>query len=213
MGALKKGTESPSQPALIEWGVAMLAMPGQPEAGDLHLVKAFSNGILVAAIDGLGHGDEALSAAKIAATTLEAHADEPLISLIKRCHERLTKTRGVVMTVASLDSRESMMTWLGVGNVEGVLFEADAEANPRRLSVMLRGGVVGYQLPLLRTSVASISQGDTLVLATDGVGSWFADRVVLSDPPQRIADRILAECAKGTDDALVLVARYVGARR
>jgi hypothetical protein len=49
-----------------------------------------------------------------------------------------------------------------------------------------------------------------LILATDGIRSGFAEDVSLSDPPQRIAEQILARRATGMDDALVLVARYLG---
>jgi hypothetical protein len=53
-------------------------------------------------------------------------------------------------------------------------------------------------------------RGDTLVFATDGVRREFTQRLALGDGPQQLADRILGQYAKGTDDALVLVARYVG---
>jgi serine/threonine protein phosphatase PrpC len=52
-------------------------------------------------------------------------------------------------------------------------------------------------------------RGDTLILVTDGVHNNFSDGVSVSDRPQLIADRILAEFSKGSDDALVLVARYL----
>ena len=61
------------------------------------------------------------------------------------------------------------MTWLGVGNVEGVLIRADTRATPAAESVLLRGGVVGYQLPALQASVVPVSRGDLLILATDGI--------------------------------------------
>jgi hypothetical protein len=73
----------------------------------------------------------------------------------------------------------------------------------------LRGGVVGYQLPALRASVRPISPGDLLVFATDGIRAEFAQGLVLGDPPQQIADGILARHLKGNDDALVLVARVI----
>src|SRR5216683_1379133 len=60
----------------IEWGVAARALPGQAVSGDLHLVKPFSKGVLLAAVDGLGHGDEATLAAQLAVTTLERNAEE-----------------------------------------------------------------------------------------------------------------------------------------
>jgi len=76
-------------PAHIELGVAAIALPGQTRSGDLHLVKPFSNGILVAALDGIGHGEEAARAARKACGILEGHAEEPVISLVRQCHEGL----------------------------------------------------------------------------------------------------------------------------
>src|SRR5688572_9162577 len=111
--------------ALVDWGVATRPITGETVSGDLHLVQSLDNGVLLATIDGVGHGDEATAAAQAAAAILEKHAHESVISLVKRCHASLTKTRGVVMTVASLDALENTITWLGVGNVEGVLLRAD----------------------------------------------------------------------------------------
>ncbi len=196
--------------SLIEWGMATAALPGQAGSGDEYLVKSFPNGVLVAAIDGLGHGEEAATAARIAASSLDAYAHESVIVLVKRCHTSLLRTRGAVMSVASFNARDETMTWLGVGNVEGVLLGADAGGRPRREVLLLRGGVVGGQLPPLHASLVPVMRGDTLIFATDGVRSGFPEGLVPGDPPQQMADRILARHGKGTDDALVLVARYLG---
>ena len=193
----------------IEWGVAARALPGQTVSGDLHLVKPFSKGVLLAAVDGLGHGDEATVAAQLAVTTLGRNAEESILSLVNRCHEALRQTRGVVLTLASLHTGEGTLSWLGVGNVEGRLLRADPKTNPQSESVLLRGGVVGYQLPALRASVQPISPGDLLVFATDGIRAGFTQGLALGDPPQQIADGILARHLKGNDDALVFVARII----
>src|SRR5260370_31641963 len=63
----------------IEWGVAARALPGQTVSGDLHLVKPFFKGVLLAVVDGLGHGDEATVAAQLAVTTLERNAEESIL--------------------------------------------------------------------------------------------------------------------------------------
>jgi negative regulator of sigma-B (phosphoserine phosphatase) len=60
--------------------------------------------------------------------------------------------------------------------------------------------------------VLAVSPGDLLVLATDGIRPDFTTRVTAGDDPQALADRILAECSTGTDDALVVVVRYQRAR-
>jgi hypothetical protein len=48
------------------------------------------------------------------------------------------------------------------------------------------------------------------VLATDGVRPVFGEWPAPAEAPQEVADRILADQSRGTDDALVLVARYRG---
>lgn len=195
---------------MIEYGVAKFVLPGQGESGDQHLVCCNRNGILVAAIDGIGHGEAAASASKAAAALLRASADQPIISLVQRCHEILRATRGVVLSLASVDSAQGMMTWLGVGNVQGVLVRADAKNGNARESLLLRGGVVGSQLPALQGTVLPIAQGDTLFLATDGVRSDFSATLSALENPQRAADRILGQYRSGNDDALILVARLTG---
>lgn len=198
---------------IIEWAAAgrALGAPGEAqESGDLHVVALFEEGALVAAIDGLGHGTEAAIAAQTAGRLLEQHAGEPVGALIERCHEGLRGTRGAVMTLASFDGAASLMHWIAVGNVEGVLFRADRRAPSLREYISARGGVVGYRIPTLREAVLPIARGDTLVLATDGIRSGFADDVRLERSPGEIADWILAQHARTSDDALVVVARFLG---
>ncbi|HEX6460983.1 MAG TPA: SpoIIE family protein phosphatase [Thermoleophilaceae bacterium] len=196
---------------LIDWAVATLALEGEEESGDLHVVAPFSGGVLVGVIDGLGHGPEAAVAARNAAETLLRHPHERVENLLERCHQGLRGTRGAVITLASFSERPETMTWLGVGNIEGTLLRADpGDARPRE-SVMLMGGVPGHQLPGLRTNKLELSAGDTLILATDGIRGGYLDLVSPSEAPQKLADQLLSDYGKGTDDALVLVARYRGA--
>jgi len=132
---------------------------------------------------------------------------------VRRCHEHLRSTRGVVMSLATLTTLDETMTWIGVGNVEGRLKRAAGDVTPLSEFLLLRAGVVSSQLPMLQAAVLPVSPGDTLVFATDGVALPTALEVVADERPQVLADRILAKQRKGTDDALVLVARWVGASR
>ncbi len=200
-------------PPLIQWAVAARPFPGQTVSGDLHVVRPFPDGVLVAVIDGLGHGCGAASAAKTASAALEGHAHESPISLLQRCHEESKKTRGVVMSIAFFNASTSTMTWIGVGNVDGMLLRSGANGRTtgqRDEGLITRGGVVGYQIPTLRETKISVNRGDTLILGTDGMGGGFMEHLTLSDPPQQMADRILEQHGKTTDDALVMVARYLG---
>src|SRR5258708_7053188 len=138
---------------MVEYGVAKLALPGHDQSGDHHVVRCNRNGVLIAAIDGIGHGEEAADAAKLAASILNASVDEPIISLVEQCHEQLRPTRGVVLSLASIDPAHGMMTWLGVGNVQGVLKRADAKNGNPKETLLLRAGVVGSRLPPLQAAL------------------------------------------------------------
>lgn len=194
----------------IEWGLATQAMAGEADSGDLEVVEAFAGGVLVGAIDGLGHGREAAEVARLAAGTLAGHAGETVASLVRRCHGALLETRGVVMSLASFNSVDSTITWAGVGNVGATLLRGESTRLLRRETLLLRGGVVGFQLPALSEEVLTVAPGDTLVLATDGVRPEYTEGLVLGPSPQELAERILAQHLKGSDDALVLVAQFVG---
>jgi phosphoserine phosphatase RsbX len=198
---------------LIEWAVAHTALPGETESGDLYFVHSHEAGALIAAIDGLGHGPEAAVAAQRAADTLERHHAEPVASLLQRCHDNLRGTRGAVITLASFDGRRNVMSWAGVGNIEGTLIRAEPGEERARESVMLVGGVPGHQLPQLRSTEVPVSPGDTLVLSTDGIRPGYLELLASGDPPNAVVERIMDQFGKGTDDALVLVARYWGIAR
>jgi hypothetical protein len=195
---------------LANCGVAARALAGETESGDACVVEPFPGGLLIGAIDGLGHGPEAAEVARIATATLKANAKAPLVDLVRFCHEALRRTRGAALSLASFQEATSTMTWLGVGNVEGALFRIDRNAAQTRDTLMLRGGVVGYQLPPLRAASHHVHAGDMLVLATDGIGGGFYSRSPIGGAPQEMADEILLRYGKSTDDALVLVATYLG---
>jgi negative regulator of sigma-B (phosphoserine phosphatase) len=196
----------------IEYGLAKFVLPGQGQCGDHHIVCCNPSGILIAAIDGIGHGEEAANAAKAAVSILKTGADEPVISLVQRCHEGLRSTRGVVMSLASIDPGHGMMTWVGIGNVQGVLMRSGATKGTVQEVLLLRAGVVGSQLPALQAAVLPIAKGDTLVFVTDGIRGEFAENLSTLESPQRAADRILEHHCRGNDDALVLVVRLTGVR-
>jgi serine phosphatase RsbU (regulator of sigma subunit) len=211
MDAVSRAPDRLAPGTLIDWSVASRSLDDQILSGDRALVKTTADGVLVAVVDALGHGGEASAVAELALATLDAHAAEGPLALMKRCDEALRKTRGAVMTLASLSAHDRVIAWLGVGNVEGVLVSAGGSSGAQSQSLMLRGGVVGYRLPRLFLSKLPIAAGDTLVLATDGLRVDFARAVIPAEPPQAAAERILAAFSRGTDDALVLVARYLGA--
>lgn len=190
--------------------VASRPMPGQVVSGDAFVCQPFDGGTLVCAIDGLGHGEEAACAANVAKEIMEARASDPLISLVRLCDAEMKHTRGAVASLARFDVRQQTLSWLGVGNVDGVFYRTGVDGSVAKEAMTLRGGVIGYMLPSLTVSTFEISVGDTLVFATDGLASGFTDHLRHDDELQRITCELLARYGKDNDDALVIAARYTG---
>jgi phosphoserine phosphatase RsbX len=193
----------------VEWGVASQALDGGV-SGDAHMVHPLPGGALFAVIDGLGHGPAAAEASRAAIRSLTQDADHP-VRAVAQCHERLKTTRGVVLMLAWIDGSGDLLSWLGVGNAQGMLQSGDPEQRTRPRTLVGRVGVVGRQLPPLQAAQLPISPGDVLVLATDGIHSNFMHPVSPQEPAQRVADEILEKHWSRTDDGLVLVVRYQGA--
>ena len=210
MGALVMAPKAGRVREIVECGIGARTLSSETHSGDRAVIAPFRSGVVVAAVDGLGHGREAADAAAAAASVIQDCAGEPLERLVSRCHGQLRKTRGVALSLASLDAENHAMTWLGVGNVEGLLFRSNEMAPRARECLLLRGGIVGYQMGPLRSATLPIRPGDTLIFATDGVDREFSSESPLGHLPQEFADEIIARYGKASDDALVLVARYVG---
>jgi len=191
----------------LEWSTAAAPMPGETESGDRYWAGAVANGMVFAVIDGLGHGRAAAAVSEIAIATLERHVGDPLIELLRRCHEALRGTRGVAMSLAVFNTEDAMLTWIGVGNVEGTLLRLAGLPSD---TLLLRNGVVGIHLPTLRAGELSVKPGDILTMVTDGVTDEPPLRASMDCRIESMANGILTSAYKGTDDALVLVARYRG---
>ena len=195
--------------SLIEWSIAEEVLPGQNESGDRFVVKNLPEGAFLAVVDGIGHGGEAAHSADLAVGVLNRPQARSLISLLCQCQQRLQGTRGAVLSMAWFSSADDTMTWLGVGNVAGLLLRRGAYGIARQESLLLRAGTVGALLPAISTSVLPVRYGDTLIFATDGIRSEFADGLNVNASTQEIARCIMRNHWRKLDDALVLVARYV----
>jgi len=177
------------------------------------VVQAFADGNLIGVVDGLGHGPEAAAASRLSVALLTEHAGAPLTELVARCHERLHGTRGATLSLAVINGKESTWSWLGVGNVAGVLVRAGRGSQREREFLVPRNGLVGARLPRLSVATVPAVPRDTMILATDGIRSDFYEALNMTGTPQKIAEETLTRYATGTDDALVLVVRLQGRSR
>jgi hypothetical protein len=198
--------EHPHEP-LLEWSAAERCRTGERTTGDRAAVRITSGRALLAVIDGLGHGPEAERAALAAERVVLAQADRALGPLVRDVHGALRGTRGAAISLALVSGPGRTLTWLGLGNVQGRLLGGRG-AGTR--SLRLHGGIAGHDLPTMRPETVPVHRGDVLILATDGVAPGFADGLAPTGTPAALAARILGAHGTTGDDALVLVARFLG---
>jgi len=194
-------------PRLVEIGLAERTRAGETLSGDRCVVARAGSRVLIGVIDGVGHGSEAAQAAAVAAAVLEKHPREPVDALMLRCHEKLRETRGAAITLVAIEGATGALEWVGAGNVSAALQQVEPFGLPATRELLVRSGACGASLPSTRASQLPMARGDTLVIATDGVHRKFVDDIVGSEPPQRLADRLLSRYGTSLDDSLVVVAR------
>ena len=121
------------------------------------------------------HGSVVAAAAERAVVVGRVFCHDGVWDLMCRCHATLRKSGGAALSLAVIDAGCDRLTWVGVGNVECVLFRADAAEMPQRELLRYRGGVVGYQMPSVRTATLPNAPGDMMVFANDGIASRFCE--------------------------------------
>src|SRR5260370_41407162 len=104
--------------------------------------------------------------------------------------------------MAMFSEAEDTITWLGVGNVEAVLMRREAYGGARQESLLLRGGVVGAQLPAISASVHPVSYGDLLIFATDGIRGGVAAKLNINPCNQKKTQHINPRQSRKGNSAL-----------
>jgi phosphoserine phosphatase RsbX len=199
----------PDRAGILEWCAAGRPLPGEECSGDDALVVADDDRALVAAIDGVGHGPLAHEAAEAAVAALRRDPWDDVVALARRCHEALRRTRGAAVGLAAFGAAGTV-EWLGVGNISGRLVSGGGLPAPDGQFLASLSGVAGDdELPPLRPATIPVRRGDVLILATDGIDGAFAENLVATGTCEEIADRVLRDFARATDDALVVVVRYL----
>ena len=197
----------------LDIGVSRWALTNAQECGDAHVVAVGAKSVLVAVLDGLGHGPEAAAATQAALGVLDRHPDDELVAILTRCHVAASGTRGIVMSLARFDWGRRSLAWVGVGNVQGILIRGDDRAARPREHLVLGHGVVGYRIPPIAPVARPFLEGDLLVMSTDGLGPGIAEATVPRGPAQDAAEQLVKRYATRKDDALVLAVRFDGRDR
>jgi negative regulator of sigma-B (phosphoserine phosphatase) len=178
---------------------------GETANGDRALVRALDDGLLLAVIDGLGHGPDAERAALLAVATLTAHPADGVISLLEATHRSLRGSRGCAATIVLARGRS--LSIVGVGNVATRVFGG------KPITHRPSPGIVGHSLGRnVRPLELSIDAPLRVVMTSDGVSQRYDESSLDGLGPEAACERLLAQHSVAHDDATALVADLFASR-
>ncbi len=179
---------------------------GQDICGDAWAVKHVGKNLWTALLDGLGHGPLAAEASNQAVKLFQqTDASDTPSDVLRRVHQGIKATRGAVMAVAMFDIGKAVMSFVGVGNIVGIVSNGSEAQH-----LISTDGTVGYNMRTVRPSEIPWTSGSVYVATTDGLSTrWNLNRHPgLTDRhPSLIAHVLHRDFARDTDDATIIVVK------
>jgi anti-sigma regulatory factor (Ser/Thr protein kinase) len=195
------------QPAAqpLQIGALVIPKPGETCCGDAWCYSERVEGVLVLAIDGLGHGLAASHAADEACRVFETEKHRPPIRIVQSLHEALRPTRGAAATLMEMDWDAGRATSVAVGNVQAALVNGH---EVKRIAA--DNGIVGHVIARPRELVHECRPDTVLIVHSDGLtANWHLERYpgLMQHHAALIAGVLYRDCKRGRDDSLVVVIR------
>lgn len=173
--------------------------------GDVYYIKEFNNKVILALIDGLGHGIEANKAAIRAKELLEENNYKPLKELLYSIDNGMKNTRGAVIGVCIIDKETKIFQYGSIGNVQLRYI-----LNNKTKKFIATNGTLGVSLNTrVNVQQSSYENGGIIAMNTDGISNKWEYDEYLDIPlhnPAVLSNMIFRDFARDNDDATVLVA-------
>jgi anti-sigma regulatory factor (Ser/Thr protein kinase)/serine/threonine protein phosphatase PrpC len=203
-GASRDAGTAPGASLPLDFATYSRPCQGEYLNGDLAMIEQRGHLMLLAVIDGLGHGPEAHRVASLAGAHLKKHWKEDVVACIRQLHEALRGSLGAVAGIAVINTQTGEARFTGIGNIAYRLF------GPRASRMVSMAGNLGHQIRTPQVQQHRLTDEDVVVMYSDGV----KDRFDQEDYPQlryqsaeTIARTIVDRFGKAHDDATCLALR------
>jgi len=198
----EQGNEIPRD-GLLEYGAVTVPYFGGEFNGDAWVIKEFGRKVLLAVIDGLGHGEAAYTVTRQAVNFIELNYQRPLLEIISNSHKILSRTRGVVLGLVLLDLDKSKFFCAGVGNI------AIEVVGIAPFKFFSKAGIVGHTCKDPRVMEFPHHRDDIIFLYSDGLSSGFAPKNISlgQQSLQHTAEQIIREYGQDHDDSTIVMAK------
>ncbi|MEU2461322.1 ATP-binding SpoIIE family protein phosphatase [Streptomyces sp. NPDC012473] len=202
------GRESPAEP--LGWAALTGFRPEPDRARPAKAVQERTDrtegpALLMMFCDGLGHGPLAHRASQTAVAAFRDSRSQTPEGVLTDMHKALRGSRGGAVAVVRVEPLTRSVHFCGVGNVS--TFVVDADTDERR-ALLSSPGIVGHQLPTLRTVRQELPRHGGVVMHSDGLTERWQPAALpgfLSHTPLVAAAQLLREAGIRRDDAGVAV--------
>ncbi len=194
-----------SEPGPVDVGALTRPMAGEEVCGDAVAGRELDGQQMLLLSDGLGHGPLAAASSAEALHAFHASTSADPADVLSAVHQRLARTRGAAVGVATIDAAFETMSFAGVGNVSAFVVGAES-----RRALLSRPGIVGSRLPKVPTARVGVGREGLVILHSDGVRDGWNLRDVpglFRRTSTVVAAALLRDAGGRPDDAAVLVAR------
>jgi anti-sigma regulatory factor (Ser/Thr protein kinase) len=183
-------------------GVVELAIAGELVCGDAWSVKRTSRGFTAIVADGLGHGDGAAEASRLAIDQFEARTWSSPRDAIESMHLSLKPTRGAAIGICDVDVTAGTVSFAGIGNIGAAIVTVDGAKQMVSLH-----GTVGHAAKRVQQFAYPLPTDALIAMCSDGLltkWSLIGYPGLLERDPALIAGILYRDFNRGRDDVTVL---------
>lgn len=193
----------------LDYGALRVPLGRETVCGDAWFLGRDGARVVVALVDGLGHG---VQAGEAAAAGIEAVAEAPELApdlQLGRMHARMAGSRGGAVAVACHEPEAGLVQFSGVGNIAASVHEAGLPAR----GLPSHPGIVGGQYRRAPGFSLPVAPGALLLLHSDGLQSrWNLARYegLAFRHPALVLAVLLRDFDRGRDDTGAIAVRLGG---
>lgn len=185
--------------------VYQTAKQGNWCSGDSYFAS-YQNGFVTCALaDGLGSGEEAMHASKLAMQEIEGNPHLELPELVNRCNEKMWGTRGVVLSILRIHIQDKVCEYINIGNITCNFYHPDG----RMIRPVPKRGYLSGRKQNLRVQRWPYEKDMVFTMYSDGfpVDPLAKNSFCPNDTPEDIMIRISGLFKGVDDDATVMIGK------
>jgi len=193
-------------PKNLSFAAIKVNCPGERVCGDGYYVKQIPGGFQIFVGDGLGHGPNAHEAVELAIKTFKASRETDPVALLRDIHNEVKKSRGLVVTIATVDYASGMWNICGIGNISTRIYYG-----LENKTYTPYNGIVGHNIPrTLKSTSIPYQKHQMIVMHSDGLKTrWSLNDLpsILKYEPSVIAAALYKGNVRGNDDTTVFIGK------